>query len=186
MFSQFFISRPKFAFVISIFITLVGLISVGALPVAQFPQVTPPTVKVTAVYPGASAEVVEETVAVPLEEAINGVEDMIYLSSKAANDGSLVITVTFEVGTDADLASVNVQNRVATAMSKLPEDVVRRAILRAAVDQYDIAVSAMIGSLLGGLRSHRNMSKSAGAQSLVGASSGTCQGGIRCVRSAPS
>ncbi|MBT7671447.1 MAG: hydrophobe/amphiphile efflux-1 family RND transporter, partial [Proteobacteria bacterium] len=104
MFSQFFISRPKFAFVISIFITLVGLLSVSALPVAQFPQITPPTVKVKAIYPGASAEVVEQTVAVPLEEAINGVEGMIYLQSKASNDGALTITVTFEVGTDADMA----------------------------------------------------------------------------------
>lgn len=129
MFSQFFIRRPKFAFVISIFITLVGLLSVNALPVAQFPQITPPTVKVTAFYPGASAEIVEETVAVPLEEAINGVEDMIYLQSKAANDGSLVITVTFKVGTDADLASVNVQNRVATATAKLPEEVARQGVI---------------------------------------------------------
>ena len=129
MFSQFFIRRPKFAFVISIFITLVGLLSMKALPIAQFPQITPPTVKVTAFYPGASAEIVEETVAVPLEEAINGVEDMIYLQSKAANDGSLNITVTFEVGTDADLASVNVQNRVATATAKLPEEVVRQGVI---------------------------------------------------------
>ena len=128
MFSQFFISRPKFAFVISIFITLGGLLSVNALPVAQFPQITPPTVKVKAVYPGASAEVVEQTVAVPLEEAINGVEDMIYLQSKASNDGALTITVTFEVGTDADLAAINVQNRVATVSSKLPEEVVRQGV----------------------------------------------------------
>ena len=128
MFSQFFISRPKFAFVISIFITLVGLLSVSALPVAQFPQITPPTVKVKAIYPGASAEVVEQTVAVPLEEAINGVEGMIYLQSKASNDGALTITVTFEVGTDADMAAVNVQNRVATVSSKLPEEVVRQGV----------------------------------------------------------
>ena len=128
MFSQFFINRPKFAFVISIFITLVGLLAVNALPIAQFPQITPPTVKVKAVYPGASAEVVEQTVAVPLEEAINGVEDMIYLQSRASNDGSLTITVTFEVGTDPDMASVNVQNRVATVSSKLPEEVVRQGV----------------------------------------------------------
>ena len=128
MFSQFFISRPKFAFVISIVITLVGLLALQALPVAQFPQITPPTVKVTAAYPGASAEVVEETVAAPLEAEINGVENMIYMSSKSANDGSMTITVTFDVGTDADLAAVNVQNRVAAATSKLPEEVVRQGV----------------------------------------------------------
>lgn len=129
MFSQFFITRPKFAFVISIFITLVGALSIQALPVAQFPQITPPTVKVSAVYPGASAEIVEETVAAPLEAAINGVENMIYLSSKSSNDGSMNITVTFDIGTDADLAAVNVQNRVAAATAKLPEEVVRRGVV---------------------------------------------------------
>jgi len=129
MFSQFFITRPKFAFVISIIITLVGLISMSSLPIAQFPQITPPTVQVTAVYPGASAEVVEQTVATPLEAELNGVEDMIYMSSKSANDGSMTITITFEVGTDADLAAVNVQNRVAAATSKLPEDVVRQGVI---------------------------------------------------------
>lgn len=128
MFSQFFIHRPKFAFVISIVITLVGLLALNALPIAQFPQITPPTVQVTAVYPGANAEVVEETVAAPLEAEINGVEDMIYLSSKSANDGSMSITVTFDVGTDADLAAVNVQNRVAAATSRLPEEVVRQGV----------------------------------------------------------
>ena len=129
MFSQFFITRPKFAFVISIVITLVGLIAMESLPIAQFPQITPPTVQVTAVYPGASAEVVEQTVATPLEAELNGVENMIYMSSKSANDGSMTITITFEIGTDADLAAVNVQNRVAAATSKLPEDVVRQGVV---------------------------------------------------------
>ncbi|GJL81390.1 MAG: transporter [marine bacterium B5-7] len=129
MFSQFFIHRPKFAFVISIFITLVGALSANFLPIAQFPQITPPTVKVSAIYPGANAEVVEETVAAPLEAEINGVEDMIYMSSQSANDGSMTITVTFETGTDADLAAVNVQNRVAAATAKLPEDVVRQGVV---------------------------------------------------------
>ena len=129
MFSQFFITRPKFAFVISIVITLVGLIAMDSLPIAQFPQITPPTVQVTAVYPGASAEVVEQTVAAPLEAELNGVENMIYMSSKSANDGSMTITLTFEIGTDADLAAVNVQNRVAAATSKLPEDVVRQGVV---------------------------------------------------------
>ena len=129
MFSQFFISRPKFAFVISILITLVGLLAIPTLPVAQFPQITPPTVQVTTVYPGASAEVVEQTVAAPLEAEINGVEGMIYMSSKSANDGSMSLTVTFEVGTDADIAAVNVQNRVSAATAKLPEEVVRQGVV---------------------------------------------------------
>ncbi len=128
MFSAFFIDRPKFAFVISIVITLAGLICLQALPIAEFPQVTPPVVRVSASYPGANAQVVEETVAQPIESQVNGVEGMIYMSSKSANDGSYVLNVTFEVGVDGDIAQVNVQNRVTQATPKLPEEVKRQGV----------------------------------------------------------
>src|SRR6056297_211565 len=116
MLSAFFIERPKFAFVISIVISLAGLIAVTRLPIAEFPDISPPQVQVTASYPGASAEVVEETVAAPIEAQVNGVDDMVYMSSTSANDGSYTLNVTFEVGTDPDIAAVNVQNRVALAV----------------------------------------------------------------------
>ncbi len=128
MFSRFFIERPIFASVISILIVIAGLISVGALPIAQFPEITPPTVEVKAIYPGANAQVVAETVAAPLEQEIIGVEDMIYMSSVSASDGSYTLTVTFEVGTNLDMANVLVQNRVALAEPKLPEEVKRQGV----------------------------------------------------------
>lgn len=128
MLSTFFIDRPKFAFVLSIVITLAGLISLATLPVDQFPDITPPVVQVSASYPGANAQVVEATVAQPLEEQVNGVENMIYLASTSGNDGTLNMQVTFEVGTDADIAQVNVQNRVALAQPRLPEEVVRQGL----------------------------------------------------------
>ncbi|MCK5893612.1 MAG: multidrug efflux RND transporter permease subunit [Endozoicomonadaceae bacterium] len=128
MISQFFIHRPKFAFVISIVITLAGLISLYTLPVNMYPQMVPPQVTVTALYPGASALVIEETVIRPIEEEINGVEDMLYIESTASNDGAATINVTFKSGTNADMAQVNVQNRVATAESSLPEEVRRQGI----------------------------------------------------------
>ncbi|MTI13684.1 multidrug efflux RND transporter permease subunit [Sansalvadorimonas verongulae] len=123
MFSHFFIKRPKFAFVISIVITLAGLISLSMLPVNMYPEIAPPQVQVSATYPGASAQVVEEAVIRPLEEKINGVEDMLYIESSASNDGRATITVTFKSGIDDDIAQVNVQNRVSLAESKLPADV---------------------------------------------------------------
>lgn len=129
MFSHFFVDRPKFAFVISIVISIAGGLSILALPVAEYPQITPPTVSVSTTYPGANAEVVEETVTAPLEDVINGVENMIYISSKSDNDGRANITVTFAVGTDADIASVQVQNRVAQAMPKLPDEVKRQGVV---------------------------------------------------------
>lgn len=121
-FSQFFIRRPIFASVISIFITLIGLLSLLRLPIASFPEVAPPTVIVRARFPGANPEVVATTVATPLEQEINGVEDMLYMSSTASADGSVSISVTFKVGTDIDKAQVLVQNRVALALPKLPEE----------------------------------------------------------------
>ena len=128
MFSAFFIHRPKFAFVISIVITIAGLISLGALPVAQYPELTPPQVQVSASYPGADAETISDTVAGPIESKVNGVENMIYMSSNSANDGSYTLTVSFEVGSDADINTVNVQNRVAQATAQLPEEVRRQGI----------------------------------------------------------
>lgn len=128
MFSRFFIDRPRFAGVLSIVIVLGGALAGLRLPIAQFPDVTPPVVQVTATYPGANAEVLEATVAAPLEEEVNGVEDMIYLASSSSNNGVTTLTVTFEVGTDPDLAQINVQNRVALAEPRLPEEVRRLGI----------------------------------------------------------
>ncbi|MEM8671594.1 MAG: multidrug efflux RND transporter permease subunit [Planctomycetota bacterium] len=121
--SEFFIRRPIFASVISIVIMIAGVVSFGALPVAKFPPISPPTVSVSAVYPGADAQTIAETVATPIEQEVNGVEGMIYMSSNSANDGSYNLTVTFELGTDMDIASVLVQNRVAIAEPKLPSEV---------------------------------------------------------------
>ncbi|MBL7138577.1 MAG: multidrug efflux RND transporter permease subunit [Bacteroidales bacterium] len=125
---QQFIQRPVLSFVIAILITLVGVLSLMVLPVAQYPDVVPPTVQVTAYYPGASAEVVQKTVAVPLEEQINGVEDMMYMTSQCANDGSCNITVYFDVGTDPDMATVNTQNRAQRAYSLLPAEVTQGGV----------------------------------------------------------
>jgi HAE1 family hydrophobic/amphiphilic exporter-1 len=126
--SKFFITRPKFAFVISIVISLAGALALMGLPVAQFPEITPPTVSVSTQYAGASADVVEQTVAAPIEQEINGVEGMIYMSSKSDNDGRYSLTVTFDIGTDADMAQVKVQNRVSTAMPSLPQEVQRQGV----------------------------------------------------------
>ncbi|MFQ5644092.1 MAG: efflux RND transporter permease subunit, partial [Thiogranum sp.] len=128
MFSKFFIERPIFAGVISILILIAGAISAGALPVAQFPEITPPTVSVTASYPGANAAVVSETVAAPIEQEVIGVENMIYMSSVSASDGSYTLTVTFEVGTDLDMANILVQNRVTLAEPKLPAEVTQQGV----------------------------------------------------------
>ena len=128
MISEFFIHRPKFAFVISIVITLAGLLSMPLLPVAQFPDIAPPTIQVSAAYPGANAEVVRDAVAGPLVAGINGFEDLIYMTYKRAGDGSYSLSITFAVGTDADMAQVRVQNRVQRAMPKLPEEVKRLGV----------------------------------------------------------
>ncbi|MEO3427352.1 multidrug efflux RND transporter permease subunit [Pelagibius sp. CAU 1746] len=128
MFSKFFIQRPIFSSVISIVIVIAGVVTLGTLPIEQFPQITPPTVQVSAAYPGANAEVVAETVAAPIEQQVNGVENMIYMSSTSANDGSYNLTVSFEVGSDLDLAQILVQNRVALAEANLPEEVTRQGV----------------------------------------------------------
>jgi hydrophobe/amphiphile efflux-1 (HAE1) family protein len=122
-FSRFFIDRPIFAAVLSIVIFIAGLIAMFGLPISEYPEVVPPSVVVRAVYPGANPRVISEAVATPLEEQINGVENMLYMSSQATSDGVLTLTVTFRVGTDADLAQVQVQNRVSQALPRLPDEV---------------------------------------------------------------
>lgn len=128
MFSKFFINRPIFATVLAILMVLAGVVSLEVLPVAQFPDITPPTVQVSAVYPGASAETVARTVGTVIEEQVNGVDGMIYMSSTSSSSGAYTLTVTFEVGTDIDMATVLVQNRVAIAEGNLPEAVVTQGI----------------------------------------------------------
>src|SRR5579862_4610109 len=128
MFSKFFIDRPIFASVMSIIITLAGGIAVFTLPVAQYPDIAPPTVEVSAVYPGANAQVVADTVAAPIEQQVNGVENMMYMSSQCTNDGSYTLTVTFKPGTDLNMAQVLVQNRESLAEPTLPDLVKRRGI----------------------------------------------------------
>jgi multidrug efflux pump len=129
MLARFFVDRPVFATVLSLAIVLLGLISLARLPIAQYPEVTPPTIQITAVYPGANAQVVADTVAAPLEQEVNGVEKMIYMSSRCTNDGVLTLDITFELGTNIDQAQVLVQNRVAIAEAKLPEEVRRQGVV---------------------------------------------------------
>lgn len=129
MFSKFFIDRPVFASVLSIIIVLAGLISIESLPKEQYPEITPPTVNVTANYPGASAEVVAQSLAAPIEQELSGAKDMLYFQTQCSNDGGLNITVTFETGTNIDLAAVEVQNRVKRAEPRLPQESVRQGIV---------------------------------------------------------
>ena len=128
MFSRFFIDRPIFAAVLAIFIVIAGLSAIRSLPIAQYPEIAPPVITVTAVYPGASAEVIEQTVAAPLENAINGVEHMIYMGSTSTSNGVVQIQVTFDIGTDADQAAQIVNNRVKQAETKLPQEVRRQGV----------------------------------------------------------
>jgi HAE1 family hydrophobic/amphiphilic exporter-1 len=126
--AHIFIDRPIFATVLSIFVTLIGLGALAILPVAQYPEIVPPTVQITTVYPGASADTVARTVATPLEQQINGVENMIYMNSQATGDGKLTLTVTFRIGTDLNVAQMLTQNRVQDALPRLPEDVQRLGV----------------------------------------------------------
>src|SRR5579859_2062024 len=126
--AHFFIEHPRFATVLSAFVALLGLGGLVILPVAQYPEIVPPTVQITTVYPGASADVVSKTVATPLEQEINGVEDMIYMSSQSTGDGKLTLTVTFRIGTDLNVAQMLTQNRVQDALPRLPEDVQRLGV----------------------------------------------------------
>ncbi len=127
--TRFFINRPIFASVISIIIVIAGLVASQVLPIAQYPQIAPPTVMISATYPGASAETLAKTVAAPIEEQLNGVENLSYFTSSASANGSISITATFEVGTNVDMASVNVNNRVKAAEPRLPEEVRRNGVI---------------------------------------------------------
>src|SRR5690349_14831639 len=123
MLSKFFIERPVLANVIAILMIVIGAVALYGLPVAQYPNVVPPTVQVTTRYPGASARTLMDTVALPIELQVNGVENMIYMQSTSASDGTYTLTVTFEIGTDLDFAQVLVQNRVTAALAALPQAV---------------------------------------------------------------
>ncbi|HJT92522.1 MAG TPA: efflux RND transporter permease subunit, partial [Mycobacterium sp.] len=121
--SRYFIDRPIFAAVLSVVFVILGVVSYGRLPVAQYPEIAPPVVNITGQYPGASAEVVAATVVTPIEQQVNGVENMLYITSNSTGDGRFTIAVTFELGTNLDIAQVQVQNRVAVAQPRLPQDV---------------------------------------------------------------
>lgn len=141
--NRFFVDRPVFAAVISIIIVLAGVLAMRALPIAQYPELTPPQVVVSATYPGASAEVLTQTVAAPLEEQINGVEDMLYMQSVNSSSGSMQLTVTFATGTDADQATINVNNRVQRAVSALPTEVQRLGVTVNKQSSSILAVAAL-------------------------------------------
>src|SRR5205814_7695662 len=128
MFSKFFIDRPIFATVLSVLITLSGGLALFTLPITQYPEIAPPTVELSTTFPGANARVVADTVAAPIEERVNGVEGMMYMSSQCTNDGTYTLTVTFHNGIDLNMAQVLVQNRVSLAQPILPDLVKRRGV----------------------------------------------------------
>lgn len=127
-FAKFFIRRPIFATVLSILLLVAGIVSLAVLPIDQYPSITPPTVQVNAVYPGANAETIAQTVGIPIEQQVNGVDNMIYMSSTSSSSGSYQLTITFEVGTDIDMATVLVQNRVNIALNSLPSEVIQQGV----------------------------------------------------------
>src|SRR5215212_7157416 len=127
-FAHFFIDRPVFAAVLSILFVAAGGIAIFTLPISQYPEIAPPSVVVTATYPGANAETVARTVATPIEQQITGIENMLYMSSQSTNDGTVRLTITFKLGTNLDIAQVQVQNRLAIAEPQLPEEVRRQGI----------------------------------------------------------
>ncbi|MGC4004309.1 MAG: efflux RND transporter permease subunit [Pirellulales bacterium] len=145
MFSRFFIDRPIFASVLSILITIAGAIAVLNLPLALYPPVAPPTVQVDCNYPGASSEVVAQSIAAPIEQQVNGVEDMLYMTSQSTSDGSYTLTVTFKPGVDLNLAQVLVQNRVSLALPQLP-DVVRQTGVTTKKRSPDILLTVSLHS----------------------------------------
>ncbi len=145
--SHSFIDRPIFATVLSVFLTLIGLGALAMLPIAQYPEIVPPTVQITTSYPGASADVVSRTVATPLEQEINGVENMIYMNSQSTGDGKLTITVTFRIGTDLNVAQMLTQNRVQDA---LPPPAHGRPTARRAGEKVDTQHSTRGPSLFTG------------------------------------
>jgi multidrug efflux pump subunit AcrB len=128
MLARFFIDRPNFAIVIAVLTVLVGALAIRFVPIAQFPNIAPPQIQVTASFPGANAALIQNAVATPIEEQVNGVDGMIYMSSQSSSEGTYQLTVTFEIGTDPDIAAVNVQNRVALATPLLPEAVTKLGI----------------------------------------------------------
>lgn len=144
MISKFFIDRPRFAVVLSLLMSVVGVLALFLLPIAQYPEIAPPTIRVSTVYPGASAQVVSDTVGAPLEKAVNGVEGMMYLSSSASDSGAYVMSVTFELGTDPDMALVRVQNRMQLALPQLPAEVVARGLSALPVFMSPIAQLSLV------------------------------------------
>ena len=140
MLSRFFINRPIFASVISLLIVLAGTTCVFVLPIAQYPDITPPVVQVKAFFPGADPKVIADTVASPIEQEINGVEGMLYMSSTSAADGSYTLNVTFELGTNIDMATVLTQNRVSSAIPRLPQEVQRQGVTTKKVSSALVAV----------------------------------------------
>jgi len=128
LFSRFFIERPIFATVLSLLILIAGSVAMVVLPIARYPEITPPTIQINATYPGADAATAATAVAAPIEQQLSGIENLIYFSSTSANNGSVTITATFEIGTDQDLAAVEVQNRLSVAEPQLPSEVVRNGI----------------------------------------------------------
>ena len=143
---DFFIDRPIFSTVLAIIITLAGAVALAALPIARFPQITPPAIVVSTTFPGADAATIEQSVAAPIEQQVNGVPHMIYMDSKSASDGSYTLTVTFEVGADQDIAAVDVQNQVAIAQRQLPPQVLQQGITMAK-RQPQILLVVAIGSV---------------------------------------